>query len=352
MTIAAILSGWLAGRSPQDSDYPQLLKAAQADPQQAEALNYDLTLVGIQHRVTDFLAIAPDVVQLCEDLKFTDQDAILKTLWELWLPLAQQIRDARQQQDQPLIYGILGGQGTGKTTLTQVLSQILAAWNFTCIAISIDDLYKTYAERQKLLETQPRLIWRGPPGTHDVETGLAVLTQLQQATAGDKIAIPRFEKSLHQGAGDRLEPEQVNPADIVLFEGWFVGCRPIDATKFADAPEPITTAEDRDFAIAINQALQAYVPLWEKLDRLMVLFPEDYRLSKTWRKDAEHKMIAQGKTGMSDAEIDDFVDYFWRSLHPDLFITPLTKDPTLTNLVIEIDAAHRPSNIYRPTHPA
>jgi D-glycerate 3-kinase len=46
------------------------------------------------------------------------------------------------------------------------------------------------------------------------------------------------------------------------------------------------------------------------------------------------------------------VDYFWRSLPPELFITPLTENPDVTDLVIEIDAAHRPHKIYRPKRPA
>ena len=36
-------------------------------------------------------------------------------------------------------------------------------------------------------------------------------------------------------------------------------------------------------------------------------------------------MIAAGKTGLSAAEIRDFVLYFWKALHPELFITPLTQ---------------------------
>ncbi|WP_030006805.1 glycerate kinase [Picosynechococcus sp. NKBG042902] len=349
MQLETILINWLTAQATQAADLLYLLEQAQADPNQAAALDYDLSLAGITHRAKDFLAIAPEILQLCKTLKFHDQGAILKTLWELWLPLAQQIRTARQQQDQPLIYGILGGQGTGKTTLCRVLQMILARWQYPCVAISIDDLYKTYAERQDLRKTQSELIWRGPPGTHDVDLGLEVLTQLQRANLGDKIAIPRFDKSLHNGAGDRLGPEWIDPVEIVLFEGWFVGCRPVAPEVFDTAPEPISTEGDRLFARNVNEALAEYVPLWEKLDRLLVLSPADYRLSKQWRKDAEHQMIAQGKTGMSDAEIDQFVDYFWRSLHPELFIQPLTQNPHWTDLVIEIDAAHRPHKIYHPS---
>jgi D-glycerate 3-kinase len=314
----------------------------------AVALDYDLSLSGMTRQSAAFLAIAPTIVELGESMDFRDRGAILQTLWELWLPLARQIRTARQAQDQPLIQGILGGQGTGKTTLSRVLQVILGHWHYPCIAISIDDLYKTYAERQVLLLTQPRLIWRGPPGTHDVATGIEVLTQLQRANLGDKIAIPRFDKSLHQGAGDRLAPEEIDPAEIILFEGWFVGCRPVDEAVFEQPPAPIISEADRQFAKDMNLALAAYLPLWEKLDRLLVLYPEDYRLSKQWRKDAEHQMIATGKTGMGDSEIDEFVDYFWRSLHPELFITPLTQNPDWTDLVVEIGAHHRPSKIYKP----
>ncbi len=352
MDIVKVLASWLAGQPPQVEDYEKLLVAAQEEPAQAAGLDCEMTVAGMAMRAKEFVAIAPRIIQLCESMKFTDQNAILRTLWELWLPLAMQLRRARQQQDQPLIQGILGGQGTGKTTISRVLQEILGSWNYPCIAISIDDLYKTYAERQKLLETQPRLIWRGPPGTHDIDTGLEVLTQLQRANIDDKIAIPRFDKSLHNGQGDRVAPEEVDPAEIILFEGWFVGCRPVTPEVFDNPPRPIETSEDQQFARDMNEALKAYLPLWEKLDRLIVLYPEDYRLSKQWRKDAEHIMMAKGKTGMSDAEIDDFVDYFWRSLHPELFITPLTQDSDWTDLVIEIDAKHRPCKIYRPDSPA
>ncbi|MBV5261080.1 glycerate kinase [Synechococcus moorigangaii CMS01] len=352
MQLETVLKDWVAGQQPQQADLIALQEQAQADLTKAFALDYDLSLLGITRRMEDFLAIAPEVLQLCEALKFRDQGAILKNLWELWLPLAQQIRSTRQQQDQPLIYGILGGQGTGKTTLCRVLQAILRRWQYPCVAISLDDLYKTYAARQDLRKIQPELIWRGPPGTHDIELGLGVLTKLQRAHLGDKIVIPRFDKSLHRGAGDRQPPEWIDPVEIVLFEGWFVGCRPVAPEVFATAPAPISTEGDRLFAQKINKALAEYLPLWEKLDRLLVLCPEDYRLSKQWRKEAEHQMIAQGKTGMSDAEIDQFVDYFWRSLHPELFIRPLTEDSRWTDLVIEIDADHRPSHIYRPTDPA
>jgi D-glycerate 3-kinase len=59
-------------------------------------------------------------------------------------------------------------------------------------------------------------------------------------------------------------------------------------------------------------------------------------------------MIATGKSGMTDAQVDRFVEYFWQSLHPELFITPLTKNPSHVDLVVEINPDHTIGSIYRP----
>jgi D-glycerate 3-kinase len=313
-------------------------KAFGVTPQNVEAV--------VKEQTPIFRAVAPDVLSL---LAFSDPQATLATLWTFWLPLAIQLAALRQQLARPLIQGILGGQGTGKTTSALVLSLILAHFGYRTLALSLDDLYKTYAERQRLQQEDPRLIWRGPPGTHDVELGRQILAQLRLPNLAEPVSVPRFDKSAHQGIGDRALPEQVDNVDVVLFEGWFVGVRPIEAAVFeANTPAPINTNSDRAFAREINDKLRDYLPLWDCLDRLLILYPIDYRLSKQWRRQAEQEMIARGKAGMTDAQVDEFVEYFWRSLHPELFITPLTKNPNLVDLVVEINPDHGFGKIYRP----
>jgi D-glycerate 3-kinase len=148
--------------------------------------------------------------------------------------------------------------------------------------------------------------------------------------------------------GDRTQP-LIQPAPtIILFEGWLVGAQPITDSVFTtQLPAPILTAADRQFAQDSNDRLSPYLSLWRFLDSLIVLYPQDYRLSQQWRLQAEHDMKAQGKPGLSDVEIIDFVTYFWKALHPELFITPLTQSPT-TALVVEITAAHTLGELYSP----
>jgi pantothenate kinase-related protein Tda10 len=119
-------------------------------------------------------------------------------LWDLWLPLAQAI--ARKHRPGVVFcQGILGSQGSGKSTLTEGLVSILAQLGLRAVALSLDDFYLTYAERQSIADLE--LIHRGPPGTHDVELALQTLANIK----GRKrfTWIPRFDKSAYEGQGER-----------------------------------------------------------------------------------------------------------------------------------------------------
>ncbi|MER3432315.1 MAG: glycerate kinase [Leptolyngbya sp. ERB_1_1] len=286
----------------------------------------------IQARLALFHESYGAIVECCTALKLSPS---IETIWNLWLPLAMHIATWRQAKQHCLIQGFLGGQGTGKTTLTKMLSIILKQMSYEAVSWSLDDLYLPYVDRVALRTRDPRMVRRGPPGMHDVQLGIEVLTQFQQGNF--PIALPRFDKSAYAGEGDRINAEWIEHADIVLFEGWFVGVRPI-VSQFDIAP--IVTEDDRQFARDMNEQLRNYLPLWELLDRLVVLYVPDYRLTKQWRKQAEHQMMAQGKAGMSDPEIDQFVEYFWKALHPELFITPMVERSNNVDLILEIGSEH------------
>ncbi|ACK65978.1 glycerate kinase [Rippkaea orientalis PCC 8801] len=348
MNYLDILQEWCQGIPDNSSQLHYLLKQELANPQTAKVwgITEENGLEKIKLRAQLFTSVQQEVREVCHGLGLQKLDQILSMLWRLWLPLCLQLVEVKQSLKRPVIQGILGGQGTGKTTLAKVSRLILKYLGYIAIDISIDDFYKTYAERQKLQKKDPRLIWRGPPGTHDVELAIQVLEQLRQPIRHQPILLPRFDKSLWNGAGDRIEFESIDRADIVLFEGWFVGVCPIDEKMFDCPPLPIITKEDQQFAKDMNNQLKNYLPLWGKLDRLLILAPINYQLSQQWRKEAEQKMIASGKPGMSDGEIEQFVEYFWRSLHPELFMNPLIKNPQLVDLVVEIKADHSVGQIF------
>jgi D-glycerate 3-kinase len=297
-------------------------------------------------------SVYPKISQVLatHNIQIDPPSALLPLLWHYWLPLAQSLANQQEKIGRTFIQGLLGCQGTGKTTLGIVLNVLLRHLGKTLLSISLDDLYKTYADRQKLRDRRPDLIWRGPPSTHDVDLGTQVLHQLRNRPLGrsQPIKIPRFDKSLHHGAGDRTDPEISYEADIVLFEGWFVGMRPLPISAFRNFVPPILSESDREFALECNADLYNYLPLWEYLDRLIVLVPENYNYSLEWRIEAEHKLIAAGKSGLNDQEITQFVEYFWKALHPELFMSRMihqAKGNSFADLVVEISRSHLPIKI-------
>jgi D-glycerate 3-kinase len=350
VTTIDILQRWSGGEEPTTEELQRLLARELADPQRAIA--FELTaengLQKLERRSRLFQTLHSEVAQRCQKWGLNDLEPIQFSLWTLWLPLALHLVAARQTLGRPLIQGILGVQGTGKSTLARILSLILGQLGYPTLSISLDDLYKTYPERQQLQQQDPRFTWRGPPGTHDVDLGIALLDDLRAPQTKLPIFVPRFDKSAYNGAGERTAPEAIASAvEMVLFEGWFVGFRPLEPSVFETAPPPIVTPEDRAFAREVNERLKAYLLLWQRLDRLLVLYPVDYRVSKQWRKDAERNAIASGKSGMSDAEIERFVEYFWKALHPELFLKPLIHHPAYVDLVIEIGRDRSFGKVYR-----
>ncbi|MCT7954366.1 glycerate kinase [Laspinema palackyanum] len=343
--IASILEEWQQGVRPTGSTWEALIQQELADPLLAQGYGISPETVESQLKArSQALAV---ILPHLEQFPFPG-DKILEPLWQLWLPLAMKLIASHQKLGRPWMQGILGGQGTGKTTLGKILTWILSHLGYSTLALSIDDLYKTYSERQQLRQEDPRLIWRGPPGTHDVELGINLLDRLRNPDR-QTIAVPRFDKSLWEGQGDRsTEPSLVEGVDILLLEGWFVGVRPVDPAVFDNPPWPIMTQADRSFARDMNQRLRDYLPLWDRLDGLMVLYPQDYRLSLQWRMQAEWEMKAQGKGGMSDGEIGEFVEYFWKALHPELFVRPLLSPGSEVDLAIEMGSDRRIIKVYSP----
>jgi len=233
-----------------------------------------------------------------------------QNVWRFYAPLSVFIL----AQKSPFFLGIVGMQGTGKTTLSLMLKHILEQCDRSVLCLSLDDLYKTFADRQALQQRDPRLRWRGVPHTHDVELGLELFHAIRHSRY--PLAVPRFDKSLQAGAGDRTTAEIINnPIDVVVFEGWFVGAHCL----------PNLPPDCSQFTQDCNQNLKDYQPLWQFLDYLVALIPSNYADSLQWRQSAEMKQIQQGKAGMSPTEVTAFVEYFWQALPPEIYLPDLAQ---------------------------
>ena len=93
----------------------------------------------------------------------------LGQLNKFYLPICKKIYQDYKKNKKIRIIGITGGQGTGKSTITQIIKLILQKkYNLRVVYFSIDDFYKKSSERIKMSKKVHQLFkTRGVPGTHD-----------------------------------------------------------------------------------------------------------------------------------------------------------------------------------------
>ncbi|KAG7449667.1 P-loop containing nucleoside triphosphate hydrolase protein [Guyanagaster necrorhizus] len=219
----------------------------------------------------------------------------------------------------PIFVAIQGPQGSGKSYLTGLTQKFLtdAPHLLRVAVLSIDDLYLSHDDLVALALKHPfNPLWkgRGQPGTHDVELGIRILQSLREGR--ETVDIPRFDKSLFDGEGDRLPMDGSNsinpPIDIVIIEGWCMGFYPISQARLAEKWDGIwkeqkialalqdELLESKECLQDINQVLKAYIDLWAFFDVFV-----------QWRLEQEHNMKASnGGKGMSDDAVKSFVDRY------------------------------------------
>jgi D-glycerate 3-kinase len=262
---------------------------------------------------------------------------------------AEIVRRARAD-DAPLLVGLCGSQGSGKSTMAAFLRALLDSQGFATAVLSIDDLYLDKPERLALAESiHPLLGTRGVPGTHDLALGTTVIDSLFAAEPGATTAIPRFDKS----TDSRLPLDQwdrfVGPARIVILEGWCVGAKPEDATALDRPINALEADEDADgrWRGFVNAALAGpYRILFDRLDLLVFLQAPSFECVFAWRRLQEEKLRARtGGNGaglMDDAALGRFIMHYERITRHLLATMPETAD-----LVAVLDADHRITRLDR-----
>lgn len=242
-----------------------------------------------------------------------------------WLGLAAQIAALRVVKARPIIIGINGAQGTGKSTLCLFLDVLLAEnYGLKAITLSLDDLYLTKADRASLAATiHPLFATRGVPGTHDLTLAAQTFAALR-ATSGS-VALPRFDKSIDDRAAPTLWPHTPLPIDVVLFEGWCVGATPQRPEALSAPINALEAQEDPHclWRAAVNQALaDDYPALFETIDSLIMLEAPSFEAIQSWRQTQEAKLHAKTGCGMSDAGIIRFIAHYERLTRHMLGVMP------------------------------
>ncbi|XP_010249888.1 PREDICTED: D-glycerate 3-kinase, chloroplastic-like [Nelumbo nucifera] len=245
----------------------------------------------------------------------------------------------------PLVIGFSAPQGCGKTTLVFALDYLFRCTGRKSATVSIDDFYLTAEDQDKLREENPGnalLEFRGNSGSHDLQFSIETLTALSKLTKeGMQMKLPRYDKSAYGGRGDRADPstwpDVEGPLTVVLFEGWMLGFKPL--------PVEVVKAVDPQLVV-VNKNLEAYYDAWDKFIKAWVVIKiKEPSCVYDWRLQAEIAMREEGKEGMSDEEVMDFVSRYLPAYYaylPTLYSEgPNGSDPKHL-LVVEIDEKRNP----------
>lgn len=255
-----------------------------------------------------------------------------------WKPLATQIA-RRAASRKPLIVGINGAQGSGKTTVCRFLEVLLKQRGLRAVTLSLDDLYLTHAERLQLAaEVHPLFATRGVPGTHAVGMAFGII---EDVLAGRAFEMPRFDKAFDDRSNEVTRV--TGPVDVLLFEGWCVGAAPQEPEKLKRPINVLEAEEDKDavWRTLVNHWLgEDYGLLFKLIDMLVMLKVDSFEAVIANRMKQEEKLAALNP--LADGILDEDGLHRFVSHYERLTRHMLGEMPARADIVIPIGGDQMP----------
>jgi D-glycerate 3-kinase len=241
------------------------------------------------------------------------------------LPLLERLQQLAAAGGRPVL-ALNAPVGAGKTTLCRLLAQLAPLLGVRLAVASIDDLYLPWAQRQQAMAGNPFGVTRVPPGSHDPAL---LCERLEHWRAGGALRLPRFDKTLRDGEGDRCADRIEPAANALLLEGWLLGCQPLGPAlaphllQHTGGPCGHLHEEERCWLPHWDRALEAYLPLWQHCQELWLMHPLHWRLPRRWRFQAEARQRRKGGNTLGAAALEGLVRASLCSLPPQLYQQPL-----------------------------
>jgi D-glycerate 3-kinase len=260
-------------------------------------------------------------------LKFLDKEEIIiksrvnkiKSLKNFYIPMSFWIENKYKKKGETLFIGFSGGQGSGKTTIAEILKIILKKFFKRRVHVSsIDDFYKTLQEREKMAKKiHPLFKTRGVPGTHDVNLIRNFFNFIKKKNF-KKIKLPRCDKSTDDRLIHRRWFNIKKKPEIIILEGWCVGAKPQFDLLIKKPKNTLEKHEDKELIWRnyVNQKLKKeYKNLFKMIDHFIFIKIPNFKMVFKWRLLQEKKLKKKSYLNekiMSYNEVKRFIMFYER----------------------------------------
>ena len=273
--------------------------------------------------------------------KFKKKDLMIRSFL---IPICFWI-SKKAKKKSPLIIGLAGGQGSGKTTISSILSLILKKYfKLKVFKISIDDFYKTKKQREILSKDKHSLLLtRGVPGTHDIKIMLDFFRKIKTKNF-KSLKLPKFNKANDDRYKKKYWYKLKSRPDVVIFEGWCVGAKPQSLRLLKKPINALEKAYDKSLKWRrfVNLQLKTnYKKLYSQLDSLLYLKVKNFNLLKKWRIKQEEKLWLKSKSRknlkiMNKKEVINFMQTYQR------ITEQMFKDaPKYSSIIMNLNKNHQ-----------
>jgi len=273
--------------------------------------------------------------------KFKKKDLMIRSFL---IPICFWI-SKKAKKKSPLIVGLAGGQGSGKTTISSIISLILKKYfKLKVFKISIDDFYKTKKQREILSKNKHSLLLtRGVPGTHDIKIMLDFFRKIKTKNF-KSLKLPKFNKANDDRYKKKHWYKLKSRPDVVIFEGWCVGAKPQSLRLLKKPINALEKAYDKSLKWRrfVNLQLKTnYKKLYSQLDSLLYLKVKNFNLLKKWRIKQEEKLWLKAKSRknlkiMNKKEVINFMQTYQR------ITEQMFKDaPKYSSIIMNLNKNHQ-----------
>ncbi|MDA1284219.1 MAG: hypothetical protein O3C61_04765, partial [Proteobacteria bacterium] len=235
--------------------------------------------------------------------KLINQNLSNEYIEKFYIPIIDKIKNKKKLM-------IVGPQGSGKSTLsTLIQSVLLIIYGKKVVVLGLDDFYLRKSERLKLANNiHPLFEVRGVPGTHEIQLLQDTIMNLELKKF--PVRLPSFDKL----KDDRKRNyKNTNEVDLVIFEGWCVGGKPISQSYLKKNINSLETNQDpkRIWRNYYNNSLEKdYQKIFKKFKYMIFFQVPSFHYVYKWRLKQEEQLIQKKITKSSQVKIKNFIQYF------------------------------------------